>query len=81
MSERAELRVTAMLAWYDEPEELLEQAVSSAATIADRILAVDGGYRQTPGAQSRSPQPQTAAIRQTARKAGISCTIVHPSKV
>jgi hypothetical protein len=70
-----------MLAWYDEPLELLTEAVSSAAVIADRILVVDGAYEQTPGAKPRSPRVQADAIRSAARAAGMQCTIVTPETV
>jgi hypothetical protein len=75
------MRVTAMLAWFDEPPALLRQAVSSAATIADEIVAVDGAYQQTPNPKPRSPQRQTEAIYRAAVKAGIRCAIVRPTDI
>ena len=34
--------VTAALIWYDERSEDLERCVRGMATIADRVIAVDG---------------------------------------
>jgi hypothetical protein len=73
------LTVTAMLAWFDEPPDLLEQAVDSVAVVADRVVAVDGGYELAPGAKPLSPRPQAERIRKAARAAGLELILVEPS--
>ena len=70
-----------MLAWYDEPPELLARAVASAAVVADRVVAVDGGYRLRPGAAACSPAGQADAIRAAAREAGLAVDVVVPAAV
>jgi len=58
--------VTAMMAWYDEDPAILYRAVTSAATIADRIIATDGRWDLYPGGRKASPTSQYAAIRMAA---------------
>lgn len=78
---RVTLTVTAMLAWFDEDPKLLEQAVDSVAVIADRLVAVDGGYRLAPGAKPTSPKGQAEAIRRAAKKAGLECILMEPASL
>jgi hypothetical protein len=75
------MRVTAMLAYFDEPRELLEQAVDSVAVIADRVVAVDGGYELTPGAKKRSPKEQADTIRRSAWDAGLDVLVYEPARL
>jgi hypothetical protein len=70
--------VTAMLAWFDEPLDLLITAVTGAAVIADRIVAADGAYELVPDRKASSPQKQRLAIRETARKVGLECEFLRP---
>jgi hypothetical protein len=58
--------VTAMLAWFNETVEELHRAVTSLRTIADRVVAVDGGWDLYPGARASSPPEQADAIRSAA---------------
>jgi hypothetical protein len=73
------LTVTAMLAWFDEPPDLLEQAVDSVACVADRVVAVDGGYELAPGAKPGSPKAQADRIRKAARAAGLDLVLMEPA--
>lgn len=73
--------VTGSLVWYDEPVELLEQCVAGIAKVADRVVAVDGAYRRYPNAKPTSPREQAAAIRRTARQAGIECLVLAPDRL
>lgn len=75
------MRVTAMLAWFDEPPELLAQAVESASIVADHLIAVDGGYRLRPGARAKSASEQCEAIRYAAKRAGMAYEIHQPDSV
>ena len=63
--------VTAMLSWFDEPPELLRQAVRGAATICDRVVAADGAYDLVPDKRGSSPHTQRKAISQTAAECGM----------
>jgi hypothetical protein len=47
--------VTGILAWWDEPPELLDACIRGLGDIADRIVAVDGAYRRYPAATITSP--------------------------
>lgn len=67
--------VTAMLAWFNEDPATLHRAVTSAATIADRVVAVDGGWNLYPGAAPDSPAEQGDAIHQAAHQAGLECEV------
>ena len=73
--------VTAALAWYDEPPELLEACIRGAAEIADRIVAVDGAYRRFPNAQVASPPEQAETIRRTAAEVGLECDVYIPDRL
>ncbi len=65
------MKVTLMLAWFDEPEELLYAAVTSAAVIADRVIAADGAYEQVADKRASSPASQRKAIERAALTAGL----------
>src|SRR4051812_3500825 len=68
--------VTAMLAWYDESPELLRCAVESLVGVADRVVALDGGWEGWPGARPESPPKQREAIVEAAEAADLSCMTV-----
>lgn len=70
--------VTAALAWYDEPTDLLEACIRGAGEIADRIVAVDGAYRRYPDAQVSSPPEQADTIRRVAAEVGLDCDVFVP---
>lgn len=73
--------VTAMLAWWDEPEDELYECVASMKTLCDKVIAADGAYEMTPGATAASPESQAAAIREAASDASLDCQVVIPRKV
>ena len=73
--------VTAALAWFDEPLEQLDECVRSLPVIADRLVAVDGGYSRYPGAKPKSPVSQAAQIRATAKDVGLDVVIHTPNKL
>jgi hypothetical protein len=68
--------VTAMLAWFDEPVDLLETAVQGAAVVADRLVAADGAYEQVPDRAESSPPEQKRAIVRAAKKAGLDVSFL-----
>lgn len=74
-------RVTAMLAWFDEPTDLLEQAVLSLEGFCDRLVAFDGRYELCPGAEITSPPEQAKAIRAAAKKAGVKAVLRAPTRL
>lgn len=73
--------VTAALVWYDERPEDLEACIRGMATIADRVVAVDGAYRRYPGAQIASAPEQAEAIRDTAAAVGLEAIIRIPTEL
>lgn len=79
--EDAGVIITAALAWFDEPLEDLDLCIRSLPVIADRLVAVDGGYERYPGAEASSPKDQAAFIRQTAKEVGLDVKVVTPCKV
>lgn len=70
------MNVTVLLSWYDEPEELLYAAVTSASVIADKVVAADGAYAQTPGALDASPRTQYRAIQEAASDANLDLQVL-----
>lgn len=75
------MTVTAALCWFDEPLWQLEDCIRGLPTVADRVVAVDGGYRRYPGAKAASPTEQADVIRKTAADVGLDCVIHVPTKV
>lgn len=70
--------VTAALIWFNERPEDLERCVRGMATIADRLVAVDGAYARYPGAKIGSPIYQVDAIARTAKEVGIEVMAIVP---
>lgn len=73
--------VTAALCWFDEPLWQLEECIRALPTVADRVVAVDGGYRRYPGAEPASPSDQAEIIRETAAAVALECVIYTPKRV
>lgn len=73
--------VTGMLIFWNELPEDLARCVRGLATVADRLVAVDGAYTRYPGATVRSPKSQEAAIRDTAKDVGIDADVVIPKRL
>lgn len=70
--------VTAMLAWYKEDLDLLEECILSLAGLCDRLVAVDGGYELIKGAGGSSGATQHARVRRAAQKAGLQLDLFVP---
>jgi hypothetical protein len=75
------LRVTGALCWWNERPADLDRCIRGVATIADRVVALDGAYRRYPGATVRSDPAQATAIRRACEKAGIGCLILEPDRL
>lgn len=73
--------VTGVLAWWDEPPELLDACIRGLGAVADRVVAVDGAYRRYPGATITSPPEQAAAIRDAAKAVGLDCLVLEPDRL
>jgi hypothetical protein len=67
-----------MLAWFDEPEWMLAQAIKSAAVIGTRLIAADGAYEQVTDKAPESPPEQRQAIEQAAEEAGLEVRFLKP---
>lgn len=70
--------MTLMLAWFDEPVDMLRKAVLSAAVIGDRIVAADGAYALVSDKTKESPPEQKQAIQDAADEAGLGLTFLKP---
>ena len=75
------MTITAALVWYDEEPKDLAACVAGVATVADRIVAVDGAYRRYPDAHISSPPEQAAIIHDAAAKAGIEAVVYTPNRL
>ena len=73
--------VTAALAWYDEPLQDLDLCLRSLPVVADRLVAVDGGYSRWPDAKASSPANQAAFIRSTCKELGLPVKVHVPRKM
>lgn len=73
--------ITAALSWWDEKPEDLATCVRGMANLVDRVLALDGAYRDFPGATIKSRPDQAAAIRATAEEVGIECLVLTPDRL
>lgn len=73
--------VTASLIWWNEPPDVLERCVRGIATVADRIVAVDGAYRRYPGATVRSSKEQEETIRDVAAEEGLGAVVIIPTRL
>lgn len=74
----SDLIVTAMLAWYDEDANLLEECVLSLAGLCDRLVAVDGGYGLISDAGGSSSVDQHKTIIRAAKRAGLDLDLFVP---
>ena len=73
--------VTACLVWWNESPSDLEACVRGIATVADRLVAVDGSYSRYPGATVRSAVEQEEVIRDTASQLGLDHSVVVPDRL
>jgi len=70
--------VTAMLSWYDEPPELLREAIEGAAVLADRVVAADGAFSLLDDAKPESELSQEHAIITEAERWGLDVEFLPP---
>ena len=75
------MKITGLLAWYDESPIWLQAAVSAAAKLCDHVVAVDGAYGLYPRGKAQSDPSQAEAILHATYAAGIGCTIFRPQEV
>jgi hypothetical protein len=73
--------VSAALIWYDERPDDLEACVRGIATVADRLVAVDGAYQRYPNARVSSPSAQAQRIRKVAKEVGLQVEIHVPDRL
>lgn len=73
--------VTASLIWWNERPDDLERCVRGMASIADRVVAVDGSYRRYPAATVSSSLEQIETIKRTAFLAGLGCEVIVPDRL
>lgn len=72
------MRITGLLAWYDESPVWLAAAVAGAAKLCDHIVACDGAYMLYPGGRPQSDPEQAEAILHAAYAAEVGVTIHRP---
>jgi len=70
--------VTGALCWWNELPEDLDRCVRGLASIADRVVALDGAYARYPTATPRSSEAECDAIRKAASDMGMDCMILQP---
>lgn len=75
------MKVTAMLAWWNEPPWLLTQCVRSLAPFCDAVVAVDGAWELVDGGKAKSPKAQGDAIEKAAREAGLDADVYVPDGI
>jgi hypothetical protein len=75
------LRLTALMAFYDEPPHTLERSIRSAAQIIDHLVVVDGAYASFPGGTGRSPEEQREVIQRTADDCELDLLLWQPADV
>jgi hypothetical protein len=77
-----QMRLVAILSWYDEPADLLEEAVASLAKLpVDHLVAVDGAYELYPAGTARSDAANADAILRGAAAGGFGVTLHEPTDV
>lgn len=74
------MRITAALAWHDEPVEFLERCVMSLNGVVDELVAVDGAWRWFDGGTTSSPE-EIRAIKAAAKWCDIPCRVVVPDAI
>lgn len=74
------MKVTALLAWYDEQPKMLAELVASVSRFCEHIVAADGAYRLYPTRHCRSKSEQAETILRVAHGAGIGCTLIVPDE-
>lgn len=72
------VKISAALAWYDEPVEFLDRCVRSLAGVVDDVVALDGAWEWMPGAGVCSPPEQYQAIVDAAEAVGLPLWIGGP---
>lgn len=75
------MKLVALLAWYDEPADMLYESVASLEPHIDYMIAVDGSYPYYPGGQPSSPPEQQEAIKTALEEHRIGWEIVTPGRL
>lgn len=75
------MKVTALMSFYDDPPEMIERAIRSAAPIIDALIAVDGAYGIFPGGLAHSPDDQVETIRRVAAGCELDLLLYQPTDV
>lgn len=73
--------VTGALCWYNERPEDLDRCVRGLGDIADRVVALDGGYVRYPKATPHSTEAELVAIREAAAAVNLECLIIQPDRL
>lgn len=68
--------VTAALPYWNERPEDLDACIRGLASVAGRVVALDGAYVRYPGATVTSDPAQADAIRAAAKAVGLDATII-----
>ena len=70
------MRIVGCLSWFDEPPEVLYDAVSSHARVCDEVVALDGRYRLFRHPRDVSRPEEYDAIQQACRDTGMTARTV-----
>ena len=74
------MKVVGCLSWFDEPPEVLYDAVASHAAVCDEVVALDGRYRLFRHPRDVSRPEEYDAIHEACRDHGITATTVTPAE-
>jgi hypothetical protein len=76
------VKIIALLSWYDELPEHLDECVRSLEGVADSLIAIDGAYELFPGGQTKSPFEQWQVLQKAAIEAlGAEWQLRYPQKL
>lgn len=75
------MKLVALLAWYDEPAEMLYDSLAPLMPHIDRLVAVDGAYPYYPDGRAESGADQYEAIKDAVYGQSTSWEIITPGRV
>jgi hypothetical protein len=75
------VKITACLAYFDEPEAFLDRLVGSLAGVADELVALDGRWEGFPGRETHSPVEQAAALVRAGHQYGVAVLVYGAARI
>ena len=75
------MKITAALAWFDEPVDFLDRCVRSLSGLVDELYALDGAWEHQPNAATFSGTEQEDTIWRAARDVGLPLRVSVPHEI